>query len=168
MIPPYPLPPHSHPFHASHSLPLTHTNLYQHQLTVPSASVDSIHSVTTPHSVVTAREVAFTAQYLIYVTIEHVPSKFDLTAFIFLASYGQVIEGKAETQDYQFLHEGIPYMYHIYTGVYLFTVLVEKDQDITQLMALNMNTITIQGYPLQVISLSLSVSLSVCLSVSLS
>ena len=89
--------------------------------------------------------------YLVYVTIDNVPPTFDLMSFIFLTNYGQVIEGKAETQDLQIIHtDGLPYLYRTYTGVYSFTLLVDKDRDITNLMGLNMAMVGIEGHLLQV------------------
>lgn len=90
------------------------------------------------------------AQYMMYVTFDNVPPHFDIMSFIFLANYGQVIEGKAETQDFQIFHDGVPYLYRTYTGVYSFTLIVEKDRDISNLMGLNMAMVAIQGHYLQV------------------
>jgi hypothetical protein len=134
--------PHSNPHH--HSYPLSHSQVASpatfHR--VGGSSTMSHHTPLEPPPPM--------PQYLIYVTIDNVPTNFDLMSFIFLANYGQVIEGKAETQDFQIFHDGIPYLYRTYTGVYSFTLIVEKDCDVTNLMALNMATVAIKGHYLQV------------------
>lgn len=124
------------PHHAAH-IP----NQSYHQLGVPLTS-----TLPQPPPVEAPRS----AQYMIYVTFDNVPPTFDIMSFIFLANYGQVIEGKAETQDFQIYHDGLPYLYRTYTGVYSFTLIVDKDRDISNLMGLNMAMVAIQGHYLQV------------------
>lgn len=151
--------PHSHPTHLHHSHSLPHSLPHSH----PHPSHHPLNHIQLPAppyhragsiqiSSQTSLERPPVPQYIVYVTIDNVPANFDIMSFIFLANYGQVIEGKAETQDFQILHDGIPYLYRTYTGVYSFTLIVDKDRDITNLMALNMATVSIKGHYLQVLS----------------
>jgi hypothetical protein len=126
----HPIPP------SSHSVPPPHLTFPAPTIIAPSPRLDPAQQST---------------HYLVYVTIDNVPSSFDLMSFIFLANYGQVIEGKAETQDIQFIHsDGLPYLYRTYTGVYCFTLLIDKDKDVSNLVGLNMAMVAIEGHLLQV------------------
>jgi RNA recognition motif-containing protein len=110
---------------------------------------------------------------LVQVTVNGIPSTFDLMTFHFLSNYGRVVEGKVFYQSPTYASHLVPPLSQqpnpLRQGMIQFVVLTEDTQQLANLLTLDGSVVVVSGLPVVVwhtcpssIDLSLSHSLPSC------
>jgi hypothetical protein len=107
---------------------------------------------------------------IVFVTINGIPSSFDLMTFNFLTSYGRVVEGKVfyqTTSSYGHILSA-PQMNSPSTavaslGTIRYSILIESTQQIASILSLDGSVVVVSGIPVVVRDSPLSLTLSLAL-----